>query len=474
MSIISLAGGFAAGAAATWGLARGISRFARDKDRLPELYEYFVDNFWFKAAGLENEKLNEPLRGKHKADVVIIGGGYTGLSSAYNLSRRFPEKKIVLLEGACCGYGASGRNGGFLEVTSLIDHDRKDNPDAFQQSMEVSFYGQKQIKELFSEHGLDCDYQQTGRLEVGFDEKHTRYLEDRYEHFKEIGLEPTLLQGKELEAEVNSPRCILGVKHAHGGFINPAKLARGLKPIVESLGVEVRERTPVLRVTFGKTHRIETELGETEAPDVVIGTNAYSHKIGIFKNRVFPICAYVIATEPLSKSQWESIGWQNRQGLGDVRPNFNYMVPTKDGRIVIGGSAYAVHPNDGLPTGNNKSIARKIEEDLFETFPQLEGLGIDHAWGGPIGHSIDFVPSVGVMGEHGNIYYGVGYNEGVPEANTAGRMITDLMAGEKNEFTSHYIVNRKIPWAGPQFVRSAGFRVAFGLTRRFMKTTFYK
>ena len=81
----------------------------------PELYEYFLDNFWFKAAGLENENINEPLRGRHKADVVIIGGGFTGLSSAYNIHRRFPDKKIILLEGACCGYGASGRNGGFAD-----------------------------------------------------------------------------------------------------------------------------------------------------------------------------------------------------------------------------------------------------------------------------------------------------------------------------------------------------------------------
>jgi len=93
----------------------------------PALYEYFLDNFWFKSAGLENEVINEPLRGSHKADIVIIGGGYTGLSSAYNIHRRFPDKKIMLLEGACCGYGASGRNGGFCIATSLLDPSCKDS-----------------------------------------------------------------------------------------------------------------------------------------------------------------------------------------------------------------------------------------------------------------------------------------------------------------------------------------------------------
>lgn len=89
--------------------------------RPPDLGEYFVDSFWFKAADLENQQINEPLRGSHKADVIIVGGGFTGLSAAYNITNKFPEKKVVLLEGACCGYGASGRNGGFCILTSLLD-----------------------------------------------------------------------------------------------------------------------------------------------------------------------------------------------------------------------------------------------------------------------------------------------------------------------------------------------------------------
>nr|MBC8509524.1 FAD-dependent oxidoreductase [Chloroflexota bacterium] len=108
--------------------------------RPPDLYEYFVDNFWFKTIDLENQKINEPLRGSHKADVVIVGGGFTGLSSAFHIKQRFPEKHIVLLEGACCGYGASGRNGGFCIATSLLDWEQSD-PEIRQQSLVVSSYG---------------------------------------------------------------------------------------------------------------------------------------------------------------------------------------------------------------------------------------------------------------------------------------------------------------------------------------------
>ena len=138
--------------------------------RPPDLYEYSIDNFWFKAAGLEDQKINEPLRGKHTADVVIIGGGYTGLSSAYNIQRKFPEKKIVLLEGARCGYGASGRNGGFCISTDLIhDYGIKD-PKLLQDQIDVSFYGLQQIKQVIAEYDVNCDFRENGMLTLAFSE----------------------------------------------------------------------------------------------------------------------------------------------------------------------------------------------------------------------------------------------------------------------------------------------------------------
>ena len=114
--------------------------------RPPDLYEYFVDNYWFKSVDLENQKINEPLRGSHKADVVIVGGGYTGLSAAFHIKEKFPEKHIVLLEGACCGYGASGRNGGFCIATDLISKAGDITPETLQENLDVSFYGLNFIK----------------------------------------------------------------------------------------------------------------------------------------------------------------------------------------------------------------------------------------------------------------------------------------------------------------------------------------
>lgn len=421
--------------------------------RPPDLYEYSIDNYWFKAAGLEDQKINHPLRGSHTADVVIIGGGYTGLSSAYNIQRKFPEKKIVLLEGACCGYGASGRNGGFLAAIDLLhDYTIKD-PQLLQDRIDVSFYGQKQIKQVIADHGVDCDLQENGMLNLAFSENQAKQLEDYDKNLKSIGLESVFLQGQDLEAEIKSPRAIAAQRLFHGGVVNPAKLAREMKRVVEELGIEVRERTVVTRITPGKVNHVDTELGEIRAPILVLGLNAYGHKLGLFKNRIIPMCTYIIATEPLSPAQWESIGWKNRQGLSDGRVAFNYSVPTVDGRIVMGGSDLVYYAKDSLSSGNEKTATRKIEKDLFTTFPQLEGLKIEHAWGGTTAVTVDRTPSVGLLNGYDNIFYGGGYDEGVSTAQTAGRIIADLMAGESNKFTNHYIVNRKIPYAGPVSIR---------------------
>jgi glycine/D-amino acid oxidase-like deaminating enzyme len=429
--------------------------------RPPDLYEYFVDNFWFKAAGLENQKINEPLRGSHKADVVIVGGGYTGLSAAYHIRQKFPEKKIVLLEGACCGYGASGRNGGFCIATDLLKNvespgnGKKPDTEEIQQYLEVSFYGPNFIKKMIAEHGVDCDFQETGMLGVALDEKQAKDLRDYQERLKSFGLGSTYLEGKELAAEIRSPLFLAGLNVPHGAILNPAKLAREMKRVVEDAGVEVRERTVVTRIKPGKINHVDTELGDIQAPVLVLAVNAYAHKLGFFKNNVFPVGVFQIATEPLSKAQWESIGWQNKQGLYDMRAMFSYLIPSVDGRIVMGGSDFAYYPNDALSSGNDKFFTGKILDDLFAFFPQLKGLKIEHAWGGTTTYTMDRTPSVGALGEHQNIYYGVGLSEGVPTTQTFGKIIADLMAEEDNIYTRHYVVNHNIPFAGTASLRGA-------------------
>jgi len=420
--------------------------------RPPDLYEYFVDNFWFKATGLEDQTINEPLRGSHKSDVVILGGGFTGLSAAYNIIKRFPDKKVVLLEGACCGYGASGRNGGFCITTSLLDWEQED-PDQRMRDLEVSSYGIKQIKTFISDFGDKCDFEESGMLEVAMNEKQSQVLDEYQIELSKFGLDSTLLQGKELDKLIKSPLFHSGIRVPYGATLNPAKLAREMKRIVEGLGVEVREKSIVTRITPGKTNHVDTELGDIQAPIMVVALNAYGHKVGFFKNRVFPVSVFQIATEPLSVKQWASIGWEERFGLSDFRKLFSYSARTADDRIVIGGSDFTYYNFDALSSGNDKYVAAKIEKDLFSFFPQLDGLTIAHAWGGITSYSLGRGAKVGSLGDYGNIFYATGFDEGVPATQIAGRMIADLMAKESNIFTNHFIVNQEIPYAGPRFIR---------------------
>jgi glycine/D-amino acid oxidase-like deaminating enzyme len=433
----------------------------------PDLYEYFTDNYWFKTVDLENQVINEPLRGSHSADIVIVGGGYTGLSAAYHIRQRYPEKHIVLLEGACCGYGASGRNGGFCIGTDLIEKiDEDSDPDILQKNLDVSFYGLNFIKRMIAEYGVECDLEENGMLEVALSDKHIQKLEEFQSWLKSFGLDSTFHDGEELKAEIKSPRFIAGLDIPYGAILNPAKLARGMKRVVEEVGVEVRERTVVTRITPGKINHIDTELGDIRAPILVVALNAYAHKLGFFKNRVFPISVFQIATEPLNYSQLDSIGWSNRQGLSDMRTLFSYLVLTKDNRIVMGGS-FAYYDNDALCSGNDKMLSQAITKDLFTSFPQLEGLQIEHAWGGTTAYTLDETSSVGVVGDHKNIYYGVGLSEGVPTTQTFGRIIADLMVGESNEFTNHYVVNHHVPYAGPRRLRGIFGRGAKWMWQKF-------
>jgi glycine/D-amino acid oxidase-like deaminating enzyme len=320
---------------------------------------------------------------------------------------------------------------------------------------------------MMSEYGLECDFEETGMLGVALNEKHARALLEYQDKLKAFGLESTYLTGEELRSEIKSPRFIAGLNISHGAILNPAKLAREMKRIVEEVGVEVRERTVVTRITPGKVNQVDTELGEVSAPILVIALNAYAHKLGFFKNRSFPVNVFQVATEPLSDLQWESIGWQNRQGLYDMRTRFCYLILTAERRIIMGGADVAYYDNDALCSGNEKTITRMVIDELFNFFPQLEGLKIEHAWGGATTFTLDRTPSVGVLGDHRNIYYGVGLSEGVPTTQTFGRIIADLMAGESNNFTEHYVVNHKIPYAGPTSLRGL-----FGRGAQWMWETF--
>ncbi|MCP4131288.1 MAG: FAD-binding oxidoreductase [bacterium] len=454
--------GMAIGAFGALGLSE-LKNILEDDPNIPQLlYEFSTDNFWFTKVDKNLMVINNPLKGNHKAHIVIIGGGFTGLSTAYHLAQRYPNKKIVVLEGAYCGYGASGRNGGHHgpEVGGIDEYSKEFGLEKGIEAYKLTEYGEEMIKTFVNKHGIDCEFNEKGSLEAALTEEQMLELEETRKEYALMGIKAELLQGESFKKEIQSPIYIGGLKVPNGGRVNPAKLVRGMKKVVEEMGVEIREQTQVLKVRSGKTHLVETEQGTITAPVLVLGLNAYSHNLGYFKSGTIPVAAYNIATAPLSKEQLSEIGWQKGSIITDSRDNFNYLLLSEDKRIIIGGSEYPYYANDGLSTGNNKQVLKILEEDLFYTFPQLEGLKIDHKWGGSVSMTRDFAPSVGVMGTHKNIFYGVGYcGHGVSFAHTAARIMSDLIAREKTEFSEYFLVNRPLPYLGPRSLRYMGFKL---------------
>jgi glycine/D-amino acid oxidase-like deaminating enzyme len=325
----------------------------------------------------------------------------------------------------------------------------KQGASATQKIYEAISMGLEQIVTLSEEFGIECDLELSGNLSLAIEERQVKELQSHKKFYDAVGIEADLIEKETLQRMIKSERYIAGLHDPRGGNIDPAKLARGMKELIENMGVEVYERSKILRIIPGKNVIVETELGEVSASVVVNALNGYAPQIGIFKNRVIPLVNYVIATEPLSEGQLDSIGWEGRQALHDLRPKFDYFRLTADNRIVIGGEEMPYFYNDSPSTGNSKPIVNNLVASLSSTFPQLEGVRVTHAWGGTMGFTLDYLPSVGVMGDHKNIYYATGFSGGgVVMTQLSGMIISDLYAGVQSDLTQLPIVNHRMPFAG--------------------------
>jgi len=436
-------------------------RWLEDPARPPSLYEYFVDSYWFETSRLRDDPLRPPLRGDAKADVAIVGGGFTGLATAIAVARRQPGRRVVVLEGARCGYGASGRNGGFADVMYMgfADFAASHPPEVARGVYDAIATGLRAIERLVGEDGVECDLEKNGGLRMAGTDSQIEGLERTRETFAALGVPVRLVDGAELRAIVRTERFRAGLVLPDTAILNPGKLARGMARVAESLGVEIHEATRVVRIEPGRPVRLTTELGRVEAAQAVLATNGYTPQLGFLRTRLLPLCNYVVATEPLSRAQWDAIGWSGRQALSDARVLFMYLRPTADGRIVAGGEA-APYFTGGLPSsGNHPPTIEKLKRSLVETFPALEGVGFSHAWGGTMAFTRDFTPRIGPLGGEPNLFCGLGYcGEGVVMSQVAGRILAEFVAGDAGEYAGLPFVGGEPPWLGPEPFRALGAR----------------
>jgi len=392
------------------------------------------------------------LQGDIDVDVAIIGGGFTGLSSAYHIKTAEPNLKVALLESEVIGFGASGRNGGFnmtlfgltLSITALRFSKQK--------AKEAQLYMERAVdylRDLVVELGIDCDYEHPGFLRVATSEKYKKRILHEMELAHKLGLEGIeWLDEAQTQEQVKSPLYIGAWWEPRCGILNPAKLAWGWADVIRPLGVEIYENSPVAEIVRenGKV-RLDTPNGRVRADKVVMATNAWSHFFKELRRKQVPVWTHIVMTEPLTEKHFKEIGWQNRQGIEDARNLVHYYRLTADNRLVMGGRDVSLSYGQDMDQDLNPVTFEGLKEDVRELFPALNDIQFTHQWGGPVSVPLDMAPAIGFAGDK-NVVYSLGtVGHGVSMTQLNGLTIADLILEKKTDLTDVFFVNRRtIPW----------------------------
>jgi glycine/D-amino acid oxidase-like deaminating enzyme len=384
-----------------------------------------------------------PLVGRTDADLCIVGGGFTGLWAALYAKEHAPERDVVVLEAETAGFGASGRNGGF--VVASLTHGIDNGLARFAHEMPVlerlalaNFDG---LVSDLDTYGIDCDFEPTGELLALTDAHQEPWIEEERETLTRFGHEVTVFDRAQMQVQVHSPTYTGGVWDRTGaGILDPGKLAAGLRAAAIRAGVRLYEHSAVHHLG----EEVLTAEGRVRARQVLLATSAYPPLLREIKRYVVPVYDYVLVTEPLDLA---SVGWQNRQGIGDGGNQFHYYRLTADNRILFGGWD-AVYRYRGPVTprhDEHDATFATLSQHFFHTFPQLAGTRFTHRWGGAIDTSSRFSVFFGVRG---NVGYATGYTGlGVAAARFGGRTALDLLDGRDTEATRlRYVRSKPIPF----------------------------
>jgi glycine/D-amino acid oxidase-like deaminating enzyme len=410
------------------------------------------------------------LAGEEHCDLLVVGGGYCGLWTALLAKERDPGRDVVLIEARETGWAASGRNGGFCasSLTHGFGNGLARWPDELAELEDLGMRNLDGIEDTVRRHGIDCDWERTGALDVATLPHQVGELRDYAEAARRFGVSTEFLGTEEVRAEVDSPTYLAGVLDRQGtALLHPAKLAWGLRDACARLGVRIFERTPAARLgTRGASMVVTTGYGRVVARRVALATNAFPPLVRRVRPFVIPVYDYAMVTEPLSKAQLDSVGWRNRYGMSDTANQFHYYRLTADNRILWGGYDAVYHYGSRLSGDLDQRPAtfRKLAANFFKTFPQLEGLQFTHTWGGVIDTCSRFSAFYGTAAQ-GRVAYALGFTGlGVGSTRFAAQVILDRLDGLDTPRTRLAMVRTKPVPFPPEPMRWLGIE----LTRRSM------
>lgn len=396
------------------------------------------------------------LAGALTCDLLIVGGGYTGLWTAVQAAQRNPGQRIVLIEGERIGWAASGRNGGFVEASLTHGHDNGKSrwPDEIDTLEAMGMANLDGMAADIERLGLDVEWERTGMLTVATEPHQVGELA--------AAGEGTFLDEARVRAEVASPTYLAGLFEADSvAIVHPAKLAFELARAAAEAGVQIHEHTRALSLqATGSGVRVDTGAGVLTAQRVVLATNVFRSLLRRNRWYTVPVYDYVLATEPLTEAQLDRIGWRNRQGIGDCANQFHYYRLTADNRIVWGGYDAVYHFGRRVDPAyeDRPQTYRRLAAHFFLTFPQLDDVRFTHRWAGAIDTNTRFCAHWGTA-HGGRVAYVNGFTGlGVGATRFAADVCLDLLDGKPTARTELEMVRRKPLPFPPEPLASAGIQ----------------
>lgn len=421
-----------------------------------------VESLW-SATLHEPPVARAPLAGDVSCDVVVVGAGYTGLWTAYYLLEAAPHLSVVVLEAETAGFGASGRNGGWASALFPMSADRlaslpgSDRAAAMAQhaAMRASV---DEVGRVAAVEGIEAGFHKGGTVVVARSEVQLARARAEVAHARAWGRGPDdlrVLDAAEARAMVAAEGTQGGTFTPDCAVIHPARLVRGLARAVERRGGVIHEHSRALRLSPGL---VEAEHGRVRARYVVRATEGYTPGLAGQRRAVVPVYSLVVATEPLSESQWAAVGLDDRPTFSEHRHLIVYGQRTEDGRLVFGGRGAPYHFGSAVAPDfdRDERVWTALREAVVELFPALRGAGFSHAWGGPLGVARDWCASVGLDPSTGMGWAGGYVGDGVTTTNLAGRTLRDLVLGERTDLTRLPWVQHRSPRWEPEPLRWAG------------------
>lgn len=402
-----------------------------------------------------------------RADLCVVGGGYTGLWTAILAKERNPSRDVVLIEAHEVGSAASGRNGGFMDssLTHGIANAQARFPDEVGLLEDLGLENLNQIEAAIKRYKIDCDYERNGVIEIASTRHSPNYLDelrDDYEQLVEIGHQVEWLDREQVQSKVASPIFTGGMWCKDtAALVDPARLAWGLKDAATSLGVRIYEDTRAIGLDYSSNGVVvNTPLADVNAGRVVLATNAFKPLLRRMHNYIAPVYDYCLVTEPLNVQQLASIGWQQRQGLSDISNQFHYYRLTADNRILWGGydAVYFFGGKMSADLESRPETWAMLSQHFFETFPQLEGIRFSHAWGGAIDTCSRYSVFWGTAMRN-RVAYAIGYTGlGVASSRFGAEVALDLLDGRKTAATATKFVRSKPTPFPPEPFRFIGIQ----------------